>query len=132
MGSKAMFATHYHELSEMEGLIPGVKNYCIAARELGEDIVFLHRIIRGGTDKSFGIQVARLAGIPTPVIERSKVILEELRKLDVDGHILGIDRGEEPCWRKSRRTEVESWRNFSVPWRWIPSLPFRRSIRYMT
>ncbi len=96
MGSKAMFATHYHELSEMEGLIPGVKNYCIAARELGEDIVFLHRIIRGGTDKSFGIQVARLAGIPTPVIERSKVILEELRKLDVDGHILGIDRGEEP------------------------------------
>ena len=72
------------------------RNYCIAARELGEDIVFLHRIIRGGTDKSFGIQVARLAGIPTPVIERSKVILEELRKLDVDGHILGIDRGEEP------------------------------------
>ncbi|MDL2225426.1 DNA mismatch repair protein MutS [Eubacteriales bacterium OttesenSCG-928-M02] len=94
MGAKAMFATHYHELSEMEKLAEGVKNYCILAREEGDDIVFLHRIVRGGTDKSFGIQVARLAGVPDGVVERAKEVLEELRKLDVDGHILGQNREE--------------------------------------
>ena len=89
MGCKAVFATHYHELSEMERLTEGVKNYCIMAREVGEDIVFLHRIVRGGTDKSFGIQVARLAGLPKSVITRAKQVLKELNKLDVDGHIVG-------------------------------------------
>lgn len=95
LGAKTLFATHYHELSELEGLMKGVKNYCILARESGEDIIFLHRVARGGTDKSFGIQVARLAGVPQEVIARSQVILEQLRKLDVDGHIVRAQNAPE-------------------------------------
>ncbi|MDL2220129.1 DNA mismatch repair protein MutS [Eubacteriales bacterium OttesenSCG-928-N14] len=87
--AKALFATHYHELSELEGRMPGVKNYCILAREAQDEIIFLHRIVRGGTDKSFGIQVAKMAGVPDAVVDRAKEILAELRHLDVDGHILG-------------------------------------------
>ncbi len=89
LGAKALFATHYHELAELEGHMQGVKNYCVLAKEVGDDILFLHRIVRGGTDKSFGIQVAKLAGVPQSVLTRAKEILQELRKLDVDGHILG-------------------------------------------
>ena len=63
-GAKSLFATHYHELSELEGQLPGVKNYRISVKEIGEDILFLRKIVRGSADKSFGVQVARLAGIP--------------------------------------------------------------------
>lgn len=78
IGAKTLFATHYHELTELENTIPGVNNFCIAVKEQGDDIVFLRKIIKGGTDKSYGIQVAKLAGVPDTVIERAKVILSDL------------------------------------------------------
>lgn len=83
LGAKTLFATHYHELTELEGKLPGVNNYCIAVKEKGDDIVFLRKIIRGGADKSYGIQVAKLAGVPDSVIERAKVLVEELTNADI-------------------------------------------------
>ncbi len=82
--AKTLFATHYHELTELEGTISGVKNYCIAVKEQGDNIIFLRRIIRGGADKSFGIQVAKLAGLPEEVIERAKKILKKLEDSDIN------------------------------------------------
>ncbi|MEA4870494.1 MAG: DNA mismatch repair protein MutS [Christensenella sp.] len=82
-GAKALFATHYHELTELEGELPGVKNYRVTVREIGEDIVFLRKIVRGGADQSFGIQVARLAGLPEAVLSRAKDILEKLETADI-------------------------------------------------
>ena len=78
-----MFATHYHELTELEGTISGVNNYCIAVKEQGDDIVFLRKIVKGGADKSYGIQVAKLAGVPDPVIARAKELVEELASADI-------------------------------------------------
>ena len=78
IGAKTLFATHYHELTELEGKLSGVNNYCIAVKEKGDDIVFLRKIIKGGADKSYGIQVAKLAGLPDSVIERAKEIVNEL------------------------------------------------------
>ena len=75
-GAKTLFATHYHELTELEGKIPGVNNYCIAVKEKGDDIVFLRKIVQGGADKSYGIQVAKLAGVPDSVIQRAKELVE--------------------------------------------------------
>ncbi len=72
LGAKTLFATHYHELTELEGTLSGVNNYCIAVKEQGDDIVFLRKIVKGGADKSYGIQVAKLAGVPAPVIDRAK------------------------------------------------------------
>lgn len=83
MGSRTLFATHYHELTELEGKLTGIKNYCISVREKGEDIIFLRKIIRGGADGSYGVQVARLAGVPAPVIDRAKEILKELEDADI-------------------------------------------------
>lgn len=82
-GAKTLFATHYHELTELEGKIDGVVNYCISVAERGEDIIFLRKIVRGGADKSYGIQVARLAGIPGTVVRRAKEILAELSAADI-------------------------------------------------
>ena len=83
LGAKTLFATHYHELTELEGSLAGVNNYCIAVKEKGDDIVFLRKIIKGGADKSYGIQVAKLAGVPEPVIERAKELVEELSAADI-------------------------------------------------
>ena len=83
IGAKTLFATHYHELSELEGKLPGVKNYCIAVQEQGEDIVFLRKIQRGGADHSYGVQVAKLAGLPHKVIRRSGQILKQLNAADI-------------------------------------------------
>ncbi len=80
LGAKTLFATHYHELTELEDRIDGVKNYCIMVEEKGKDIVFLRKIARGGANGSYGIHVARLAGIPEPVLERSTEILSILEK----------------------------------------------------
>jgi len=82
-GAKALFATHYHELTELEGELAGVKNFRVTVREIGDDIVFLRKIVRGGADKSFGIQVARLAGLPDEVLDRAKEILEKLESADI-------------------------------------------------
>ena len=80
LGAKALFATHYHELTDMEGMLDGVKNYSIAVKKRGDDITFLRRIVRGGADQSFGIEVAKLAGVPDTVVKRAKVILKELER----------------------------------------------------
>ena len=90
LGAKTLFATHYHELTELEGKISNVNNYCIAVKEKGDDIIFLRKIVKGGADKSYGIQVARLAGVPDTVINRAKEIVEELVDTDITGHIKEI------------------------------------------
>lgn len=83
LGAKTLFATHYHELTELEGKIPGVNNYCIAVKERGDDIVFLRKIVKGGADKSYGIQVAKLAGVPDSVLDRAKELVDELVHTDI-------------------------------------------------
>ncbi|SFA71233.1 DNA mismatch repair protein MutS [Acetitomaculum ruminis DSM 5522] len=84
LGAKTLFATHYHELTELEGRLPNVNNYCIAVKEQGDDIIFLRKIIKGGADKSYGIQVAKLAGIPKVVIDRAKEISKALTENDLN------------------------------------------------
>ena len=86
LGAKTLFATHYHELTELEGTISGVNNYCIAVKEQGDDIVFLRKIVKGGADKSYGIQVAKPAGVPDSVIRRAKELVEELSSADITAH----------------------------------------------
>ena len=90
LGAKTLFATHYHELTELEGKIGNVNNYCIAVKEKGDDIVFLRKIIRGGADKSYGIQVARLAGVPDMVIDRAKEIVSQLSDNDITEKVQSI------------------------------------------
>ena len=83
LGAKTLFATHYHELTELEGILDGVHNYCVAVREQGDDIIFLRKIVKGGADKSYGVQVARLAGLPASVLARAKELLTELSGADI-------------------------------------------------
>ena len=84
LGAKTLFATHYHELTELEGTLPGVNNYCISVKEQGDDIVFLRKIVAGGADKSYGIQVAKLAGVPESVLNRAKELVNELSNADIN------------------------------------------------
>lgn len=96
-GAKSLFATHYHELTELEGKLPGIKNYRISVKEVGDDIIFLRRIVRGGADKSFGVQVARLAGLPEDVIKRAKELLKQLENADINHDIMAdVGPGEDP------------------------------------
>ncbi|MBR6322149.1 MAG: DNA mismatch repair protein MutS, partial [Lachnospiraceae bacterium] len=83
IGAKTLFATHYHELTELEGAIPGVNNYCISVQEQGDTIIFLRKIVKGGADKSYGIQVARLAGVPRAVLTRADELVDELIDTDI-------------------------------------------------
>ncbi len=92
LGAKTLFATHYHELTELEGKMDNVNNYCIAVKENGDDIVFLRKIIKGGADKSYGIQVAKLAGVPDMVIDRAKEIVAELTDNDITDKVQSIAR----------------------------------------
>jgi DNA mismatch repair protein MutS len=80
--AKTLFSTHYHELTEMEGQFDGVKNYSVAVKERGNDVVFLRRIVPGGADKSYGVHVAQLAGLPKSVIERARQILSDHEQPD--------------------------------------------------
>ena len=91
IGAKALFATHYHELTELEGKLASVHNYCIAVKEQGEDIVFLRKIIPGGADKSYGIQVAKLAGVPGAVLARAREIADELAERDITKNASNIE-----------------------------------------
>lgn len=91
IGAKTLFATHYHELTELEGKLSSVNNFCIAVQENGEDIVFLRKIIKGGADRSYGIQVARLAGVPEPVLKRAREICNELIDSDITTKVKDID-----------------------------------------
>ena len=94
-GAKTLFATHYHELTELEGKLPGVNNYCIAVQEKGDNLIFLRKIIKGSADKSYGIQVAKLAGVPDPVIERAKEIAQELEQSDITSNTKNLRRKKE-------------------------------------
>lgn len=107
LGAKTLFATHYHELTELEGKIPGVNNYCIAVKERGDDIVFLRKIVKGGADKSYGIQVAKLAGVPDSVIARAKEIVEELSANDITevARNISVDTGSKK--KKEKLDEVD-------------------------
>lgn len=96
LGAKTLFATHYHELTELEGTLPGVNNYCISVKEQGDDIVFLRKIIKGGADKSYGIQVAKLAGVPDSVLNRAKELVTELSNADITVRAKDIAAGLQP------------------------------------
>lgn len=90
LGAKTLFATHYHELTELEDKMHNVNNYCIAVKERGDDIVFLRKIVKGGADRSYGIQVAKLAGVPDMVIDRAKEIAEQLSDNDITQKVQSI------------------------------------------
>ncbi len=100
LGAKTLFATHYHELTELEGKLSGVKNFCIAVKEKGDDIVFLRKIVRGGADKSYGIQVARLAGVPESVLVRAKSLVNQLVDADVASKVKDIAAGSNSALRE--------------------------------
>ncbi len=105
LGAKTLFATHYHELTELEGKIDSVNNYCIAVKEKGDDIVFLRKIVKGGADKSYGIQVAKLAGVPESVIARAKEIVGELSDADITTRVrdLTVQNQETKKKQKTKR-----------------------------
>lgn len=110
LGAKTLFATHYHELTELEGKMNNVNNYCIAVKECGDDIVFLRKIIRGGADRSYGIQVAKLAGVPDMVIDRAKEIVEQLTDDDIIEKIQNITvdvKGDGKARKQPRLDEVD-------------------------
>ncbi len=107
LGAKTLFATHYHELTELEGVLGGVHNYCIAVKEQGDDIVFLRKIVKGGADKSYGIQVAKLAGVPESVINRAKELVDELVDTDIAERAREIATGVKKPQRQEAPTELE-------------------------
>ena len=108
LGAKTLFATHYHELTELEGKLDSVNNYCIAVKEQGDDIVFLRKIVKGGADKSYGIQVAKLAGVPESVIARAKEIVGELSEADITTKVREISaQGSETKARQKKYDEVD-------------------------
>ena len=100
LGAKTLFATHYHELTELEGILPGIKNYSITVKEMEKTIIFLHKIKRGGTDRSFGIEVARLAGLPEALLERARNLLMGLEK-NAKPSLQGLDLPKEEAEEKS-------------------------------
>jgi DNA mismatch repair protein MutS len=106
-GAKTLFATHYHELTELEGKLSGVNNYCIAVKEKGDDIVFLRKIVKGGADKSYGIQVAKLAGVPDVVITRAKEIVEELSDEDITTRVSEIASREKEQKKKQKTKKYD-------------------------
>ena len=108
LGAKTLFATHYHELTELEGKLSGVNNYCIAVKEKGDDIVFLRKIVKGGADRSYGIQVAKLAGVPDSVIARAKELAEELGDADITAKAREISAaGAKPKQKKKKYDQVD-------------------------
>ena len=115
IGAKTLFATHYHELSELEGHLAGVKNFCISVKEHGEDVLFLRKIIRGGADKSFGVHVARLAGIPHPVIVRAHEIQARLEVSDINQNKIGQNiLGEESANRKNEQIDLFDYKKDEI------------------
>ncbi len=119
LGAKTLFATHYHELTELEGKLSSVNNFCIAVQEEGDDIVFLRKIIKGGADRSYGIQVARLAGVPEPVLQRAREICNELIDSDITTKVKDIDikpaLSEQPKKKETKPADYEQLSLFSSP-----------------
>lgn len=117
LGAKTLFATHYHELTELEGRIENVNNYCIAVKENGDDIVFLRKIIQGGADRSYGIQVAKLAGVPDMVIDRAKEILVQLLDNDVIEKVQSIAISvptDTPSRKKAEKVDAMEMAQYSL------------------
>ena len=115
IGAKTLFATHYHELSELEGHLDGIKNYCISVKEHGEDVIFLRKIVRGGADKSFGVHVARLAGIPRPVIVRAHEIQARLEVSDINQNTIGQNiLGEQNEQRMNEQLDLFDYRKTEI------------------
>ncbi len=108
VGARTLFATHYHQLTELEGKLEGIKNYCIAVKERGDDIIFLRKVIRGGADQSYGIQVAGLAGLPKQVIRRAKEILLKLEETDIAKNGQRVFKAKEA--NKSEQLDLSSYR----------------------
>ena len=115
-GAKTLFATHYHELTELEGKIDSVNNYCIAVKEKGDDIVFLRKIVKGGADRSYGIQVAKLAGVPETVITRAREISEELSDADITTRVrqMSVQGQEMKGKEKSQKLDVVDMAQISL------------------
>lgn len=103
LGAKTLFATHYHELTELEDKMDNVNNYCIAVKEKGDDIVFLRKIVKGGADRSYGIQVAKLAGVPDMVIDRAKEIALNLSEYDIASRVQEMLSGKEKKSQKDNK-----------------------------
>ena len=115
IGAKTLFATHYHELSELEGHLEGVKNFCISVKAHGEDVIFLRKIVRGGADKSFGVHVARLAGVPHPVIVRAHEIQARLEVSDINQNTIGQNiLGEESVLRKNEQMDLFDYKKDEI------------------
>ena len=115
IGAKTLFATHYHELSELEGHLDGVKNFCISVKEHGEDVIFLRKIVRGGADKSFGVHVARLAGVPHPVIVRAHEIQARLEVSEINQNTIGQNiLGEETAFRKNEQMDLFEYKKDEI------------------
>ncbi len=114
-GAKTLFATHYHELSELEGHLDGVQNYCGSVKEHGEDILFLRKIIRGGADKSFGVQVARLAGVPHEVIVRAHEIQARLEASDINQNTIGQNiLGADDTQQHIEQVDMFDWKRTEI------------------
>ena len=109
LGAKTLFATHYHELTELEGKLEGVNNYCIAVKEQGEDIVFLRKIVKGGADKSYGIQVAKLAGVPNGVLQRANQIAKQLSNQNLAEHAKRIEVRQDEVLEALRAKNVDGF-----------------------
>ena len=115
IGARTLFATHYHELSELEGHMPGIRNYCISVKEHGEDVIFMRKIVRGGADKSFGVHVARLAGVPHPVIVRAHEIQARLEVSDINQNTIGQNIiGENNAPRKNEQVDLFEYRKTEI------------------
>jgi len=114
LGAKTLFATHYHELTELEGKINNVNNYCIAVKEKGDDIIFLRKIVKGGADKSYGIQVAKLAGVPDMVIDRAKEIVNQLSDNDITEKVQNISVDIKSDNKKIKQYDEVDLQQFSL------------------
>ena len=114
LGAKTLFATHYHELTALEGELPGVRNYNIAVRTRGEDIIFLRKIISGGADRSYGIEVAKLAGLPKQVLTRARHILQELEDEAGKPHAAPVETDQVSLEALSESAVIEALRRAQV------------------
>ncbi len=110
--AKTLFATHFHELSELEGIVPGVSNYSITVKEMADTVVFLHKIVRGGADRSFGIEVAKLAGVPAGVTDRAKAIMQAL--IEKDEGVLGINHRQQAKGTFEKDDLIEALRDVNL------------------
>ena len=115
IGAKTLFATHYHELSELEGHLDGIKNYCISVKEHGEDVIFMRKIKRGGADKSFGVHVARLAGIPKPVLVRAHEIQARLEVSNINQNTIGQNiLGESSPTKENQQQDLFEYQKMEI------------------